>query len=441
MNTIKNKNSDKHNLKHEEKNKVLNSFEVYKRLFDEALDAILIADAKTGIILDCNLAACRLVEREKSELIGKHQRIIHPPEEIKGRFSRTFEQHLKEKEGKILETQVITKKGKIKNVAIKANVFELKGKKLIQGMFRDISDRKKAQEAISKAYKTQSDIIENAPFGVFTVNKKGVVDYANPTMLMISGDKREVFIRINVFKLPTYVELGLAGKIRNCFKGKPFFIGPLTYTSYYSKKRTVRNFTGLPMKNEKGVVEKVMIFVEDITKTKEAEETLKKSEARLRDILDHLQTGVIIIDPETRKIVYVNSLAIQMIGLPKEKILGKICHKFICPAERNKCPILDLGQRVDNSERILLNVKGEKIPILKTTVPMVLEGKKRLIESFVDITGRKKIEDELKKRTEELERFNKLAVGRELKMVKLKKRIKELEGKVKKNKNKTGVKE
>jgi len=112
------------------------------------LDAIFIADAETGMLINCNRTACELVGRRKSEIIGEYQQILHPPEENEGEFSKTFKQHLKEKQGQVLETQVITKNGEIKDVAIKANVFELKGKKLLQGVFRDITERKKAEERL-----------------------------------------------------------------------------------------------------------------------------------------------------------------------------------------------------------------------------------------------------------------------------------------------------
>jgi len=122
------------------------SEEKYRTQFEEAMDAIFVADAETGIIIDCNRAASELVGREKSELIGKYQWILHPPEKTEEEFSRTFRQHLKEKEGQVLETRVITKKGEIKDVAIKANIFELKGKKVLQGIFRDITERKKMEK-------------------------------------------------------------------------------------------------------------------------------------------------------------------------------------------------------------------------------------------------------------------------------------------------------
>ncbi len=122
------------------------SEEKYRKQFEASLDAIFIADAETGILIDCNRAAEELVGRERTELIGKHQKILHPPEEISGGFSTTFKLHLGEKAEQVLETKVITKSGEIKDVAIKAGPFELKGKRVIQGIFRDVTGSKRAKE-------------------------------------------------------------------------------------------------------------------------------------------------------------------------------------------------------------------------------------------------------------------------------------------------------
>ena len=126
------------------------SEERYRAQFEQAMDAIFIADAKTGILLDCNQAATKLVERSKPEIVGQRQTILHPPEKIRGEFSETFRRHITEAQGKTLETQVITKSGKLKEVAIKANIIELGEKRLIQGIFRDITERKKADEELKR---------------------------------------------------------------------------------------------------------------------------------------------------------------------------------------------------------------------------------------------------------------------------------------------------
>ncbi len=119
--------------------------EKYRIQFEGALDAIVVTDAETGVIIDCNPAVTKLVGREREELIGQHQRILHPPEKIKGGFSKTYKEHLKNKQGQTLETQIITKKGEIKDVAVKASLLEVGGKKVMQGIFRDITIRKKAE--------------------------------------------------------------------------------------------------------------------------------------------------------------------------------------------------------------------------------------------------------------------------------------------------------
>ena len=129
-------------------------------------------------------------------------------------------------------------------------------------------------------------------------------------------------------------------------------------------------------------------------------ERLSESEGKLKVIFNSIQTGIVIVEPETHTIVEANPVAIKLIGLPLEEIVGKLCHRFICPADAGKCPITDLGNEVDNAERALLNFLGEKIPIIKTVTPVYLNGRKHLLESFMDITERKKTELLLKETNE-----------------------------------------
>ncbi|MBW2195408.1 MAG: hypothetical protein JRF37_07505, partial [Deltaproteobacteria bacterium] len=52
-----------------------------------------------------------------------------------------------------------------------------------------------------------------------------------------------------------------------------------------------------------------------------------------------------------------------------------------------------------------MTAHGGKIPILKTVVPVILAGRKHLLESFVDISDQKRAEEELRKTNEELKHF------------------------------------
>ena len=133
--------------------------------------------------------------------------------------------------------------------------------------------------------------------------------------------------------------------------------------------------------------------IEDRT---QMEQTLRDSECRLHTVLDGILAGVLIVDAETHQIVDVNPHAAEIIGRPRDQILGHVCHCFVCPAEKGSCPIRDLGQTIDRSECFLLRADGTKTPVLKTVVRSTWEGREYLIESFVDISRLKGAEHQIK---------------------------------------------
>ncbi len=151
------------------------------------------------------------------------------------------------------------------------------------------------------------------------------------------------------------------------------------------------------VRDERGEVAEIVCVGRDITEQKRMHEALAESETRLRTIFESVQAGIMIVDVKTRSIVDVNPAAVQMIGLPREQIIGRICHDFVCPAERDRCPVIDLGCEVDNEDRVLLTGKGEECAIIKTVTPVTLRGREFLVESFVDITARKRAEEELRR--------------------------------------------
>ncbi len=131
---------------------------------------------------------------------------------------------------------------------------------------------KRTKRARGQAHDILRAILEVAPIGIYIVNTRGNVDYVNSAMVVISGDTYEQFKSINVFELPPYKKLGLERKIRSVFVGDSFSAKSVKYTSYFSKKTTVRNFIGIPLEEEGE--KKALIFVEDITQIKKAEEEM-----------------------------------------------------------------------------------------------------------------------------------------------------------------------
>ncbi len=128
----------------------------------------------------------------------------------------------------------------------------------------------------------------------------------------------------------------------------------------------------------------------------QSQQVVKENEARLKIVLDSVQTGILIIDAETHEIIEVNAAALEMCGVQREEIVGFYCDNRICQSKTGKCPITDLGKEVDTSERVLLTKGGKSIPILRRAVEVLLGGRRCILESFIDITDRKKAEDAIR---------------------------------------------
>jgi PAS domain S-box-containing protein len=135
-------------------------------------------------------------------------------------------------------------------------------------------------------------------------------------------------------------------------------------------------------------------LVEEVAERRWLEEKISESEKRLTGIFNSMLSGVMIIDEESHKIVDVNPAALALFGMSRQEVIGRHCHTFICPAQEGACPVTDMGLAVDHSERTILNRQGEEIPILKSVAKETINGQRYLIESFVDIRDRKKIEQE-----------------------------------------------
>ena len=165
----------------------------------------------------------------------------------------------------------------------------------------------------------------------------------------------------------------------------------------YLRTTLVRDAAGHPVAVE-GIVTDITSWKKELTELEETKE-------RFRTIVESADTGIILVDAETHRIADANPRALEMIGAPREDVIGSVCHRFICPAEAGKCPVTDLGERVDESERVVLTAHGKSIPVLKTVVPAKISGRDMLIESFIDMSAQKKTEDALRESEERYQTF------------------------------------
>jgi PAS domain S-box-containing protein len=158
-----------------------------------------------------------------------------------------------------------------------------------------------------------------------------------------------------------------------------------------------------PIQTAAGSMIGVVLVFRDVTEEYRKQELLRQSESFNRELLMNMPAGVVIVDPSTRQIEQVNDHAAMLFGASMDHLVGHRCHAFLCPAEEGACPVCDLGNTVDNSERVMLCADGSRRSILKTVKRVTLEGKEKLLECFVDISERKQAEDALREERRRLE--------------------------------------
>jgi PAS domain S-box-containing protein len=127
------------------------AYEKNKGLMDYANDAIYIADAETGMLLDANNKTQALIGRTLAEIQTMTEYQLHPKEEEE-KYRAYFKKHVREGMG-LQEEVVVDQSGTRIPVIVSAAILNLSGRKCLMGIFHDISDIKKAHDALQLANK------------------------------------------------------------------------------------------------------------------------------------------------------------------------------------------------------------------------------------------------------------------------------------------------
>ncbi|MFO7812470.1 MAG: EAL domain-containing protein [Pelovirga sp.] len=190
-----------------------------------------------------------------------------------------------------------------------------------------------------------------------------------------------------------------------CLLDKVLHNGDIAEESDFAIDDRIYHVVATPIHDLAEQIAYIILIYTDITQLKRQESALKEAELRLRAILNGTPAAITLIDPETHRIVFANQTLADMVGGELDEIEGHICHTFICPREEGECPITDLGETIDKSERLLVRMDGKNLPIIKTVTKIELEGQTLLLESFVDISA---LKGEQRRRKESEERYRTL---------------------------------
>ena len=169
-----------------------------------------------------------------------------------------------------------------------------------------------------------------------------------------------------------------------------------------------------------------------LAKSRGVEEELKNSEERFKILFEYAPDAYFLSDLKGT-FLDGNIAAEKLIGYKKKEIIGKSMLKLKLlslnqiPKAAKRLALHALGESTEPGEFVLNKKDRSQVFVEISGTPVKIKGKTVVLGIARDITERKKAEEELKKKNEDLEKFQKLVLGREFKMVELKRRIKELE--------------
>ncbi|MFH1052334.1 MAG: PAS domain S-box protein, partial [bacterium] len=172
----------------------------YHRLFESAKDGILILDAETGMIIDVNPFLIEMLGYSFEQFVGKAVWELGFLKDIVANRDNFFELQQK---GYVRyeDFPLETADGRHSDVEFVSNVYLVNNKKVIQCNIRDITVRKRAEEALRESEERYRNIFENAAVGIFRTSLDGHFLLANPTLVKMLGyDTFDELAQLNLEK-------------------------------------------------------------------------------------------------------------------------------------------------------------------------------------------------------------------------------------------------
>lgn len=332
------------------------------------------------------------------------------------------------------EYRAITKDKRIKWCETFGRIAERdeSGEPLIfMGYQRDISERKQAEEEMLKLNRA----VEQSPASVVITNLDGNIEYVNPVFTKTTGYTIEEVLGKN----PRVLQSGDTDVKVYKDLWETIINGKEWTGEFKNKKKNGETYwesaSISPIRNPDGKTTHYLAVKENITERKQAEDELRQSERQLALTMQAGQFTPWIMDVATDK-TQTFSFYEQILAYAPEEMedtletwmsvvfpddiesIGKVFRQFL----DGKTPDFRFQYRAYNKDRHVLWIEA-----MGTITEKDEAGKPAMIMGTQqDITTQKEAELTIKEKMVELEKFNQLAVGRELRMIELKQEVNEL---------------
>ncbi len=408
----------------------------YRRLFETAQDGILILDGNTGKITDVNPFLLKMLGYSHEELLGKKLWEIGSFSDIKA-SQFAFDELQKKKYIRYEDLPLRTRNGRRREVEFISNVYTVGDKLVIQCNIRDVTKRKRVEEALEKyrnelesmvqkrtaelakanealqtdiTARKQADeaqqqsekrfrtLIENGADVISLINADGTVLYDSPSYQRMLGYGAEERVGQNTFELvhPDDRE-GLLSLFAGILQ-KPGLVNlPPTRIrhadgSWHWIEGVANNLLAEPS------IQAIVVNFRDITERKQAEQVLRESEDKFKHVFEYSNVGKSITLASGE--INVNRAFCEMLGYAEDELKGKKWQEITHPddiesTQREVDSIISGGKEATRFTKRYLRKDGSIMwADVSSSVRRDEQGKTLyLMTSILDITERMQAEE------------------------------------------------
>jgi PAS domain S-box-containing protein len=387
---------------------LIDSEEQYRRLFETASDGIVLLEKREGKITQANPATEKLLGYTEKESIGNKLPDIGVVLDTSD-FQTTM--HNLNKSGIInyRNVKVETKSGQ----HIDTEIYLVDRAKLVQCNIRDITERKRAKEALRESEEKYRWLVDNMADVITVMDMNLHFTYVSSPIMRMRGYTAEEAVAQTFEQVMTPESLQIISKVfeeemklEASGRADPGR-SRILETDQYKKDGSIvcmeNHLSFLRDEAQKAVG--IISLTRDITERKRTEEVLKESEKKYRDLYDFLPIPVYEMDFEAKMTSANRAVFETFRGTEEDFKKDSNAWQLLSPEDIDKSmkniERLLKGEQVGGTEYTLKRLDGSIFPALVISSLIYDKGKPvGLRGAIVDITERKKAEEKLRENEE-----------------------------------------